>query len=100
MNIALVLFLSLLAVTFVRIFSLWTLSIAYSFHRRSPRMKSERFSVIVPAFNEELSIAQTIQSLLGQDYDDFEIVVVDDGSTDRTAAISRGYEGPRVRVIH
>jgi len=41
-------------------------------------------SVLVPAHNEEISIADTIRSLLRSDYPDFEIIVIDDGSTDRT----------------
>jgi biofilm PGA synthesis N-glycosyltransferase PgaC len=43
----------------------------------------------VPAFNEADSIADTIHSLLGQSHAPQEIIVVDDGSTDRTAEISR-----------
>lgn len=46
-------------------------------------------TVIVPAFNEADSIADTIHSLLGQSLAPQEIIVVDDGSTDRTAEISR-----------
>jgi cellulose synthase/poly-beta-1,6-N-acetylglucosamine synthase-like glycosyltransferase/peptidoglycan/xylan/chitin deacetylase (PgdA/CDA1 family)/spore germination protein YaaH len=41
-------------------------------------------SVVVPAFNEERVITRTIESLLRSDYPNFEIIVVDDGSTDRT----------------
>ena len=44
-------------------------------------------SVIVPAFNEEKVIAKTIKSLLKSDYSNFEILVVDDGSTDQTSRI-------------
>ena len=44
-------------------------------------------SIIVPARNEERNIARCVTSLLEQDYDDYEVIVVDDGSTDRTAAI-------------
>ena len=44
-------------------------------------------SVVVPAYNEEGVIARTVQSLLSQGYPDLEILVVDDGSTDRTAAV-------------
>jgi cellulose synthase/poly-beta-1,6-N-acetylglucosamine synthase-like glycosyltransferase len=43
-----------------------------------------RVTVIVPAFNEELSICRTIESLLAQAYAPFEIIVISDGSTDRT----------------
>jgi poly-beta-1,6 N-acetyl-D-glucosamine synthase len=100
MSIVVILFLSLLVVTLVRIFSLWTLSIAYAFQRYKPKTPTEKISIIVPAFNEEQSIAQCVESLLGQSYEDFEIIVVDDGSSDRTFEIARSYEGPKVKVIH
>lgn len=41
-------------------------------------------SIIVPAHNEEMTVADTVFSLLEQDYPSYEIIVVDDGSTDRT----------------
>jgi cellulose synthase/poly-beta-1,6-N-acetylglucosamine synthase-like glycosyltransferase/peptidoglycan/xylan/chitin deacetylase (PgdA/CDA1 family)/spore germination protein YaaH len=44
-------------------------------------------SVIVPAYNEELVIKNTINSLLASDYDRYEIIVVDDGSVDRTSEV-------------
>lgn len=46
-------------------------------------------SVIVPAYNEEKVIVKTIESLLASDYPNFEIIVVDDGSTDRTVDVVR-----------
>jgi cellulose synthase/poly-beta-1,6-N-acetylglucosamine synthase-like glycosyltransferase len=46
-----------------------------------------RISVIAPAFNEELSIPQSIQSLLSLQYPDLEVIVVNDGSKDRTMEI-------------
>lgn len=46
-------------------------------------------SVIVPAYNEEFVIEATIRSLLNSDYDNFEILVVDDGSQDRTSEVVR-----------
>lgn len=49
--------------------------------------RAPRISVIAPAFNEELSIAQSIQSLLSLQYPDLEVIVVNDGSKDRTMAI-------------
>src|SRR5438445_13488996 len=100
MSIVLILFLSLLVLTFVRIFSLWTLSMAYGFRKHKPKAPFEKISVIVPAFNEEQSIAETVESLLAQSYEDFEVIVVDDGSIDRTMKISSKYEGTRVKVIH
>jgi peptidoglycan-N-acetylglucosamine deacetylase len=46
-------------------------------------------SIIVPAYNEELVIAKTIDSLLASNYPCFEIIVVDDGSLDRTSQVVR-----------
>lgn len=48
-------------------------------------------SVIVPARNEEACLARCLESLVGQEGIDFEIVVVDDASTDRTAEIARSF---------
>ena len=62
--------------------------------RRQPMV-----SVVIPAHNEELVIIRTIESVRASDYQNFEIIVVDDGSTDRTAAIVRDYirKHPRLR---
>jgi cellulose synthase/poly-beta-1,6-N-acetylglucosamine synthase-like glycosyltransferase/peptidoglycan/xylan/chitin deacetylase (PgdA/CDA1 family) len=70
--------------------------------RARPRPGPERWpavSVIVPAFNEEVSIRATLASLLRSDYPDFEVLVVDDGSVDRTPTIVQGFESDRVHVI-
>jgi peptidoglycan-N-acetylglucosamine deacetylase len=58
-------------------------------------------SVVVPAYNEERVIAKTIESLLASDYERFEIVVVDDGSPDRTSEVvgERFGAEPRVRLF-
>lgn len=59
-------------------------------------------SVIMPAFNVEPYIADAINSVLSQTFGDFELLVVDDGSTDGTAAIARRFAeaDSRIRVIH
>ena len=50
-----------------------------------------RVSVIIPAYNAAATVAATVDSVLGQTFSDFEIICVDDGSTDRTKAILSGY---------
>ena len=55
-------------------------------------------TVVIPAYNAERFLADAIQSILAQDYAHLDIVVVDDGSTDETAAVAQNF-GPSVRVI-
>ena len=71
------------------IFVIWSIS-------RSPKLEwSARFrieskpkvSIIVPARNEEKSISKCIRSLLSQDYDNYEVIAIDDSSTDETLSI-------------
>lgn len=57
-------------------------------------------SVIIPAYNEEKSIAKTIKSISKSDYPSFEVIVVDDGSKDNTLEIARKFEGGKIRVLH
>lgn len=55
-------------------------------------------SVVIPAFNAAWCVGKAIDSVLAQDYLDFELIVVDDGSTDDTRAVLAAY-GNRVRVV-
>jgi len=55
-------------------------------------------SVIIPAYNAERYIGEAIESVLTQSYEPVETIVVDDGSTDRTAEIARSYTGVEVVV--
>lgn len=59
------------------------------------------FSVIIPTFNGEYFIAETIESVLNQTFTDFEIIIVNDGSTDNTSTILKKYQlkDPRIKVI-
>ena len=59
-----------------------------------------RVSVIMSVYNEEHYVAGAIDSILGQTFGDFEFVIIDDGSVDRTPAILRGYQDPRLRIHH
>src|SRR4051794_18295236 len=57
-----------------------------------------RVSVIIPAYNAEEHIAAALESVARQTYGDWEVVVGDDGSTDRTAEIVAGF-GDRFRLV-
>lgn len=57
-----------------------------------------RVSVIVPSYNHERFVGAAIDSALAQTFQDFEIVVTDDGSSDGTFEILRGYRDPRIRL--
>lgn len=61
-----------------------------------------RVSVIIPVYNAEKYVGSSIESLLQQSYDDFEIVLVDDGSSDDSGSICDGYaeRDSRIRVLH
>ena len=61
-------------------------------------MKSSLVSCIVPVFNGERYIAESLQSILDQTYRPLEIIVADDGSTDSTSAVVATY-GTRVRYL-
>lgn len=67
----------------------------------APRLRevTEPVTVLVPAHNEEAGIAATVRSLLASAYPSLEIVVIDDGSTDRTAETARQIGDPRVTVV-
>lgn len=56
-------------------------------------------SVVIPLYNKRGSIASTVQSVLGQTFTDFELIVVDDGSTDGSADVVRSFAEPRIRLV-
>jgi glycosyltransferase involved in cell wall biosynthesis len=56
-----------------------------------------KVSVVIPAYNAEAWLAETIRSVLAQSYASYEVVVVDDGSCDGTLEVARSF-APRVRV--
>ncbi len=57
------------------------------------------FSVIIPLYNKEQYIARTLQSVLSQGFDDFEVVVVNDGSTDKSLEVVNAFHDDRLHVI-
>lgn len=57
------------------------------------------FSVVVPAYNKEKYISRTINSVLNQSYHSFELIIVDDGSTDGTMNAINAFSDKRIQVI-
>ncbi len=62
-------------------------------------MNNPNVSVIIPTYNAETFLAETIQSVLDQTYTNFELIIVDDASTDQTSKIVREFDDPRVKFI-
>jgi glycosyltransferase involved in cell wall biosynthesis len=60
---------------------------------------SGKISVVIPLFNKGPYIARTLDSVLRQTFQDFKVIVVDDGSTDDGAEIVRGFDDPRIQLI-
>ena len=61
--------------------------------------QAPEISICIPTFNGEKFIAQTIQSVLDQTFSNFEVIISDDGSTDRTLEIVRSFTDPRISRI-
>lgn len=55
-------------------------------------------SVILPTYNRAHTLARAIDSVLAQTYRDFELIVIDDASTDATPELMAGYDDPRLRI--
>lgn len=74
----------------------------YGQKRRAPILEEyPLISVLIPAHNEEYAIRSTVNSVLASDYPNFEVIIVDDGSTDETPRILQelAEEHPQVRVF-
>ena len=99
-----------IAATMAGIFGVWIYFLAYmtkSFRQaptlgsfdRSGMTRFPKVSVILPARNEERYIARCLDSLLAQDYSNFEIIAINDSSTDRTGKIMKEYAARDPRVV-
>lgn len=56
-------------------------------------------TMVIPVFNGERFLASAIESVLAQDFDAYELLIVDDGSTDESCEVATSYSDPRVRVL-
>ena len=57
-------------------------------------------TIVVPVYNVERYIAETIRSILAQSYPHFEVILVNDGSQDRSVEICRQFDDPRIKILH
>jgi len=57
-------------------------------------------SICIPAYNNEKYISKTINSVLGQTYQDFEIIISDDASKDRTIEIAKSFNDSRIKIFN
>jgi glycosyltransferase involved in cell wall biosynthesis len=58
-----------------------------------------KVSVVLPTYNRAHIIPEALQSILAQTWEDYEILLVDDASTDNTPDVVRGFSGPRLRYV-
>ena len=100
-----------LAAILAGLFGVWAYFLAYmskSFRLapklgsfdRSQAVRRPKVSVILPARNEEPYIARCLDTLLAQEYPDFEVIAINDGSTDRTGEIMREYMTKDRRIVY
>ena len=63
-------------------------------------MKNYSFSIVIPVYNVEKYIGEMIDSVCNQTYDNWELILIDDGSTDNSGRICDTYASDKVKVIH
>lgn len=101
MNLVLYFFYAVLALTILRLLIKMFLAVLYNLTRRGPLIdRYPKISVIVPAYNEEKTIGKCLHSLTQLDHPNYEIIVVDDGSTDGTLKEAEKFKLRGVKVVH
>jgi cellulose synthase/poly-beta-1,6-N-acetylglucosamine synthase-like glycosyltransferase/peptidoglycan/xylan/chitin deacetylase (PgdA/CDA1 family)/spore germination protein YaaH len=69
-------------------------------HAQASSGFNPRVAVLIPAYNEEKVIVRTIRSVLNSDYANLSVIVIDDGSSDRTAEVARAAYAPQIAAGH
>ncbi len=62
-------------------------------------MTNPKISVVMPIYHVEKFVGQAVQSVLNQTFTDFELICVDDGGTDGSMDVVRGFTDPRIRIV-
>lgn len=62
-------------------------------------MEEELVSIIIPVFNREKTIGESIKSILEQTYSNFELIIVDDHSNDNSIKVAKSLNDPRIKII-
>ncbi|MEO0591507.1 MAG: glycosyltransferase family A protein, partial [Pseudomonadota bacterium] len=63
-------------------------------------MTTPMISVVMPIYNVEAFVGEAVQSVLNQTFEDFELICVDDGGSDRSIDVVREFNDPRIRLVH
>ncbi|NCC73662.1 MAG: glycosyltransferase [Sphingobacteriia bacterium] len=63
-------------------------------------IRNPELSIIMPLFNNERYVGEAVESLLGQSYGDFELIVVDDGSQDGSVKVVSTFRDKRIKILH
>jgi glycosyltransferase involved in cell wall biosynthesis len=71
----------------------------YNFYNHQKYSYMPRISIVIPAHNCETTITKTIDSVLKQSFTDFELIVIDDGSQDKTLEVVSKINDPRIKVL-
>ena len=60
----------------------------------------QKATVLMPVYNAEKYVAEAIDSILNQTFNDFEFLIINDGSTDNSLDIIKSYDDPRITIIN
>lgn len=107
LSIATLLAITTVSILIFRLISFGFLSFIYTFFsfistfvkRKGKTDRFPKMSIIIPAYNEEITVASSIKSMLNLNYPDYEVIVVDDGSSDNTFNEAWKYSEKGVKVI-